>query len=57
MIYLTLKQAQQIVDAFGGDEEAIASILNGPGHSGNGVYLAWKDYPEEGSDYLGAEAA
>jgi hypothetical protein len=56
MIYLTLKQAQQIVDAFGG-EEAIAAIEYGDGHSGNGLYLGWKDYQEEGSEFLGPEAA
>jgi hypothetical protein len=59
MIYVTLKQAQQIVEAFGGDNESVAVLTRGAptSHSGEGLYLGWKDYPEEGSEYLGEEEA
>lgn len=57
MINLTYKQAQQIVDAFGGDEETVVVLKTGGGHSGNGIYLGYKDSENEGSQYLGAEEA
>lgn len=57
MINITLDQAKQLVAMFGGDQDAIATITNGEGHSGNGIYVGWKDLAEEGSGFLGAEAA
>jgi len=57
MIYFTRDQAKQLVDMFGGDDEAIAVVSNGEGHSGKGIYVGWKDLPEEGAGFLGAEPA
>ena len=55
MINITLKQAKMIVDAFGGDEDGVASLSKGEGHEGKGLYLGWAGYEDEGSEYLGEE--
>lgn len=52
---LTYKQAQAIIEAFGGDESTVVKLSIGAGHSGEGIYLGDKDHNEEGSVFLGAE--
>lgn len=59
-INITLKQAEAIVDSFGGDggpedDPIVHVIAVTTGHSGPGLYLWSKDYPDEGSDFLGEE--
>lgn len=51
----TLKQAQTLVEAFGGDEESTMTVTMGDAtaHSGPGLYAGSTDYPEEGSFFLG----
>lgn len=53
----TLKQAQALVEAFGGDEESIMTVTEvkdgQKSHSGPGLYAHCTDYPEEGSIFLG----
>lgn len=49
----TLKQAQALVDVFGGDEESTMTVIFGEGHSGKGIYVCATDYPEDGSIFLG----
>lgn len=51
---ITLKQAQALVEAFGGDEESTITVVSGNGHSGKGLYVCATDYPEEGSAFIGA---
>lgn len=55
MINITFEQAKKIVEAFGDDGEGVATLTRGGGHSGEGLYLGWSGYPDEGAEYLGAE--
>lgn len=52
----TLKQAQALVEFFGGDEECTMTVTVGgtEAHSGPGLYVHCTEYPEEGSMFLGA---
>lgn len=57
-INLTLKQANKIVESFGGDDQVIMNLMiskNNEGHSGQGIYIGITEYPEEGSLYIGEE--
>lgn len=53
----SLKQAQALVDTFGGDEETRMTVEDGDGkgHSGDGLYAWPSEYPDEGSVFLGEE--
>jgi len=57
----TLKQAQALVEAFGGDEESnmtVVEVKDGQAsHSGPGLYVHCTDYPEEGSTFLGNDSS
>lgn len=55
MIELNLKMARELVEAFGGDEDAVMTLMTGDenSHSGTGIYVGCAEYPEEGSNYLG----
>lgn len=55
-INLTYAQVQQLIEAFGGDEDTVICVENGDGHSGKGVYVGYQACREEGSDFLGPEA-
>lgn len=50
---INLKQAQELVEFFGGDENCEMYVEFGDGHSGKGLYACCSDYPEEGSVFLG----
>lgn len=53
----TLKQAQDLVESFGGDEETTMTVkAPDKGHSGPGLYVFATDYPDEGSMLLGEPA-
>lgn len=50
----TLEQAENLVEAFGGDKETVVCVTFAEdGHSGKGLYAHYEDYPEEGSTFLG----
>lgn len=49
----TLKQAQALVEAFGGDDESTMTVVAGDGYDGKGLYACAADYPEDGSFFLG----
>lgn len=51
---ITLKQAKELVEQFGGDEELILTLTAGDDtfHSGKGLY-ADDGYPEHGYFFLG----
>lgn len=50
----TLEQAEKLVETFGGDKETIVCVTcTKEGHSGEGLYAYYEDYPEEGSTFLG----
>lgn len=50
----TLKQAQLLVEAFGGDEESTLTVVATPTINGEALCAFATDYPEEGSFFLGA---
>lgn len=50
----TLEQAEELIETFGGDKETIVCVTFAKeGHSGEGLYAHYDDYPEEGSVFLG----
>ncbi len=52
----TLAHAKDLVEFFGGDDEAEVSVsYNEEGHSGAGIYAYLTEYPDEGSQLLGPE--
>lgn len=52
-ITIDFKQATELLEMFGG-EPAEITLMEGDGHSGNGLYAIYTDMPEEGSGFLGA---
>ena len=51
-ITVDFKQATELLAIFGG-EPAEVTLIEGPGHSGEGVYAYYSDLPEEGAGFLG----
>lgn len=52
-IDFTLKQAQALVDSFGGDEETVMTVQESEtGHSGPGLYAFCEDVKDEGAIFL-----
>lgn len=51
-IQIDLKQTTQLLAMFGGEPATIA-LMQGDGHSGNGLYAFYTDLPEEGAEFLG----
>lgn len=51
---ITLSQARELVKFFGGDEDAVFTIVEGNEsfHSGKGLYVH-DEYPEHGCHFLG----
>lgn len=52
----TLKEAQDLVALFGGEESEITVVEVGsdePSHSGPGLYAYFSEYPDEGTTLLG----
>lgn len=51
----TLKEAQELVDFFGGEDAEVMVKYFEKGHSGDGIYAYFDEYPEEGSIKLSKE--
>jgi len=51
-ITIDFKQATELLAMFGG-EPAEVTLIEGPGHSGEGLYAYYSDLPEEGAEFLG----
>lgn len=51
-ITIDFKQSTELLEMFGG-EPAEITLMEGDGHSGNGLYAIYTDMPEEGSGFLG----
>ena len=51
-ITLDFKMATELLDHFGGEPGEV-TLMQGAGHSGEGVYASYTDMPEEGASFLG----
>lgn len=51
---LNLAQAKQLLELFGGYDASI-TLTEGDGHSGEGLYAHFTEYPEEGTVLLAPE--
>lgn len=51
-ITIDFKQATELLAMFGG-EPAEVTLIEGPGHNGEGLYAYYSDLPEEGAEFLG----
>lgn len=51
-ITIDFKQATELLEMFGG-EPAEVTLIEGPGHNGEGLYAYYSDLPEEGTEFLG----
>lgn len=52
LVTFDLKQAEQLLDMFGGDQTLITLSYVKWGHSGEGIYAHYSEYPEEGCSRL-----
>lgn len=54
-IHLTEEAGKALRDWLGDDEEPEQlSFYVGDGHDGHGLYVFQRDYPEDGSEFLGS---
>lgn len=52
-ITIDFRQATELLAMFGGEPTEV-TLIEGSGHSGEGVYAYYSDMPEEGAEFLGS---